>query len=503
MQDQGLDLWGALHILRRWGWIVAIGVIGATLAAFIVTRFMTPIYESEVKVLVEGGNTIVQPSLVEIRASQALGQIYVDLIRTRPFLLRVIRELSLPYEPRTLSKKLSISAPGNLIKIKVRDPDAQLAARIGNTTAEVFMDDFRRRQIEQINQIRSSLRQNGLKFDPTIIAAQVSKMSRLSIIEAAQPSPLPSSPRMLFNIVVAAVFGLMGGCFVIFLLERLDNRVRSQDELKFLTGVPNLGLVRGYKTRNSRGIIIFADAHELSGLTESYRFLSTNLEFAAVNANGIKTLLVTSSSPKEGKTTTAANLAISLANEGKSVILVDFDLRKPALHSVFDLRNQIGLAQVLAGGATLEEALSATQVKGLQVITGGPVLRNVTEFLHSPKMNELVEQLKDRADLVIFDTPPLLAVTDPMLLAPLVDGALLVVDARRADRKAVTRGAEILQQAELAVAGTVLNKVTAKDMGDHYYPYPDYSQESNGQPKRVFGLLSKGFGNGKRAIGGR
>ncbi|MCH9045387.1 MAG: polysaccharide biosynthesis tyrosine autokinase [SAR324 cluster bacterium] len=227
-----------------------------------------------------------------------------------------------------------------------------------------------------------------------------------------------------------------------------------------------MGTVMRYRTHDILEPIIFAEEKWSGLLAESYKFLSTNMDFAGDRANGLKTLLVTSSGPTEGKTTTAVNLAASSAAEGKSVILVDADLRKPSLQRIFDIKkDQNGLPQVLSGSATLEEALTTTQIEGLRVIPGGPEIADATLILRSLKMEMLIKELKSRADLVIFDSPPLLSVTDAMLIAPLVDGVLLVVDARATKRDALKRAVEILQQARPAVVGTVLINVTAKDMG--------------------------------------
>ena len=192
-------------------------------------------------------------------------------------------------------------------------------------------------------------------------------------------------------------------------------------------------------------------------------------------------LLVTSSKPAEGKTTTAANLAISVANEGKSVILVDADLRKPAIHRVFDIDggNQQGLTHVLLGHNTLDEVLSTTRVRGLRILPSGPLPPDAAQVLRTAGMRKLMQQLKNRADLVIFDSPPLLSVTDPMLLAPMVYGVILVVDAQGTPRETVRQGATILRQAMPGFSGTVLNKVK-RGGGGYYYNYYYYYSSNNG-----------------------
>ena len=501
MEDEGLDLRAYWRILLRRWWIFILGVLGAALAAFFISGAMTPIYEAKAKVFVQGGQTPGAPSLGDIQTSEKLADNYGDLIKTRPVLEQVIQALSLPYSPDALFDKLSVNSPRSLIEIKVSDPDPELAATIANTTAQTFIDHFREQQFKQISQLQASLSQFGIADDSSMVAAQAGTISTLSVAEEALPPSSPSSPRTILNVILAAVLGLLVAGLVVFLLEHLDDRIKSPDELKALTGIVALGSVPLYQTRNGMGPITLADEHQHSHLAESYKFLQTNLEFAASGTEDLKALLVTSSSPKEGKTTTAANLAISVAKEGKSVILVDSDLRRPALHRVFDLGDHKGLTHLILGNATLEEVLAPTKIESLRVIPSGPLPPDATVVLRAPRMKEIVDQLKNSADLVVFDSSPLLAVSDPMLLAPLVDGVLLVVDMNHSRRDAVKRGVEAIRKAKPGLAGAVLNKVSAK-RGGYYYNYYYYYDHPEETKKRKFyhpgrlGLLSKVFRRG-------
>ena len=440
------------------------------------------------------GATPGTPSLSDLQASEQLAQNYGDLLKTRPILELVIQRLSLPYDPGTLSGKINITSPRSLIEITVSDPDPQLAADIANTTAQTFINDFRDKQFLQIAQFQTSLSQYGITQDPGIISAQATTMSALLIAEPAIPSTVPSSPRTTINVFLAAMLGLLAATVAVLILEYLDDRVKSPDELKTITGLPTLGSVLRYQTRDGLNPVTIGDDHLHSAMAESYNFLRTNLQFAALGTQGLHALLVTSSSPEEGKTTTAANLAISIAKDGKKVVLVDTDLRKPALHRIFDLRDHKGLTNVILGDTTLEEAMAPTPVEGLRVIPSGPLSPDATHVLGSAKMQEVVEQIKSAADLVIFDSPPLLAVTDPMLLISLVDGALLVVDAERARRDSVRRSAEILLQGSPAFVGAVLNKVRGRGRGGGYYYYYHNYYYSDGDGADGQHRLSKGYG---------
>ena len=481
-------------------------VVGAAVAALVLSNAITPTYKATAKVLVQRGVTPGTQSLSDIQASQQLALNYSDLIKTRPILEQVVQTVSLPYGPGTLSSKIRVRSPRSLIEITASDPDPKLASDIANTTAQTFINDFLDQQFLQIAQFQSSLAQYGITQDPGIIAAQAGTMSALRLAEDAIPPSSPSSPQTKLFLIVAVAFGLLLAGLVIFVLEYLDDRIKSPDQVKALTGWSTMGSVLLYRAQNGQTPIGIADGHTDTALDESFKFLRTNLQFAALGTQGLGALLVTSSSPEEGKTTTAANLAISIAREGKSVILVDTDLRKPAMHRLFDIRDHEGLTNVILGDTALEDVLTPTPIDNLRVITSGPLPPDATHILGSAKMREVVKEVRENADLVILDSPPLLAVADPMLLTPLVDGVLLVVNTQRTRREALKRSGEHLRQANPPFVGTVLNKVSPRGRGSSYYQYYYYYYYSYGEDGRKhrshkfkgFGLLSKVLGRGRR-----
>ena len=510
LEGRGLDLKDYLRILLRWWWIPVLGIVGGGVIAFFITNAMTPVFNASAKVLVQGGQNVGVPTASDIEASQQIARTYSDLIKTRPIMERVAEELGLPYGAGVVASKITVSSPRSLILIKASDPDPQVAADLANTTAIIFIDDFRNRQFTQIAQFQTSLSQYSITDEPGVIAAQASTLSTLSVVEDAVASSSASSPRVKFNVFLGLVLGLLAGVIVILVRESLDNSVKSPEDLRALTGMPVLGSVMRYETGDDLGPISMANEGSHGALAESYKFLQTNLEFAS-EGNGVPAmLLVTSSSPSEGKTTTAANLAISVAKEGKSVILVDADLRKPALHRIFGLQGSKGLTHLLMQGAELDDVLAETELPSLRVIPSGPIPPDATYILRSSRMNIVTEQLRERAEMVIFDSPPLLSVTDPMVVAPLVDGVLLVVDVHRTGRETVKRGGEILKQAHPALSGAVLNKVTPRGGASYYYYYYYYHYYSeDGVGKRFWNFrglparLRKGLGRRGRGRGTR
>lgn len=206
-----------------------------------------------------------------------------------------------------------------------------------------------------------------------------------------------------------------------------------------------------------------------SPISEQYRTIRTNIQFASVD-NPIRSLIVTSSGPSEGKSTTTANLAIVYAQQGKKVLLIDADLRKPTIHYTFRLDNLRGLSNVLVGEHSLKEVTHESDVTNLDVISCGPIPPNPSELLGSRKMVQFLEEAKQAYDIVIFDTPPVLAVTDAQILANIVDGSILVIRSGSTEIEDAVKAKEALEPAKAKLLGTVLNG-REKTASNYYYYY--------------------------------
>lgn len=205
-----------------------------------------------------------------------------------------------------------------------------------------------------------------------------------------------------------------------------------------------------------------------SPISEQFRTIRTNIQFSVVDED-IRSIMVTSSGPGEGKSTTAANLAVVFAQQGKRVLLVDADLRKPTVHYTFGLANSSGLSSVLTRQSELAEAVNTTDVEHLHVLTSGPIPPNPAELLSSRAMSHFFENVKEEYDMIIFDTPPVNAVTDGQILAHQCDGTLLVVSSGRTEIDTVTKAKELLIAAKARILGVVLNNKKAKDTQYYYY----------------------------------
>lgn len=206
-----------------------------------------------------------------------------------------------------------------------------------------------------------------------------------------------------------------------------------------------------------------------SPISEQYRTIRTNIQYSSVDQE-LRAIMITSSGPAEGKSTTAANLAVTFAQLGKRVLLVDADLRKPTVHHTFGVNNLIGFTTVLTKQATLQNAVLDTDEKDLYILTSGPVPPNPAELLSSKSMEQFIEDAKREFDYVLFDTPPLLAVADPQILANQCDGSILVVYSEKTEIDQAKKGKELLENAQSKLLGVVLNHKEVKN-NDYYYYY--------------------------------
>ena len=227
-------------------------------------------------------------------------------------------------------------------------------------------------------------------------------------------------------------------------------------------------LARNSKLRNPHTRTLIARDQVKSPITEQYRTIRTNMQFSAIDED-LRSVLVTSTGPSEGKSLTTANLAIVFAQQGKKVLLIDADLRKPTVHYTFRLNNTFGLSNYLVGDYELEKTVQKTNVDNLDIMTCGPIPPNPSELLGSKSMKKLLENSQEIYDIVIFDTPPVLAVTDSQILSNLVDGVLLVVRSKQTEKEAAKRAKDLLEKADANILGAVLNDRDVKEGGYYYY----------------------------------
>jgi succinoglycan biosynthesis transport protein ExoP len=314
---------------------------------------------------------------------------------------------------------------------------------------------------------------------------EVMRTNNVRILEHAVLPTAPVRPKPIQNLAIALMVGLGLGVGLAFLIEALDNTLKTQADVESLLGVPVLGLIPiigpAQETREDpkrirdRDLGVFLEPKSLAA--ECCRSIRTNILFMSPD-HPIRTMVVTSPSPQEGKTTTAANLAITLAETGNRVLIVDTDLRRPRLHKSFGVPNQVGVSSVIVGDVPVDQAIKRSEVPNLDVLTCGPVPPNPAELLHTEKFLKLIEDLKTRYDRIIFDSPPTSAVTDPAVIGNVVDGVILVVKGGKTTRDAAGHAKRQLASANVRILGVIVNEIdfSNSSYGYQYYNYRNYSR---------------------------
>jgi tyrosine-protein kinase Etk/Wzc len=295
--------------------------------------------------------------------------------------------------------------------------------------------------------------------------------------------------------MLGALIGLGLGLGIVFVREYFDSSIKNVEEVEKLgfnllgtipsIDVESVELKRNKKWENEGEEIesrLVTHLDPKSPISEAYRTLRTNLAFTRID-NSMKTILVTSAGPKEGKSTTVSNLAITLAQLGSKVVLIDSDLRRPVIHSIFGLDKDNGLTSFLLNNLPFEKVLQKSMLENLSIVTSGIVPPNPSELLGSKAMEEFVEKLKNNFDVILFDSPPIIAVTDAAILCSRVDGVFLVVSAGSTNKDAIVRARSLLDNVDARVLGVLLNNLEISSAyGSSYYYYYHYYQ--GGHPKK-------------------
>ncbi|MGZ8637341.1 MAG: polysaccharide biosynthesis tyrosine autokinase, partial [Actinomycetota bacterium] len=331
-------------------------------------------------------------------------------------------------------------------------------------------------QAQAENEVASLLTQIGL-LQSQIAGLQGLQIDPGTIVQQATLPTSPSSPNHVLNATLGLLLGLALGIGLAFVRERLDERLRGREDLEQQVGAPALVTIPKYRTRRRKGQrerLIALDEPKGS-VSESYRALRTTVQFLAEQA-GARSIMIASAIDQEGKTTTAANLAVVLAQAGKRVILLSGDLRKPKLNRFFNnnftggAATERGLTNVIAGDIAMQDAIRPSGIENLRLVLSGPISGSPAEVAASERMAKLLGALRDGADFTIIDTAPLLLVTDALAMAPNVDAVLLVASAET-DRGSVARARVELDQVGANVIGAVLNKFDPSKAGAYGYRY--------------------------------
>lgn len=511
--------------LRRWWWLLLAATVIAVAASYLITSRQAPIYQARVTLLVGRAIENPNPSGNEFFLTQQLATTYTDIAKRSTVRRATAKALNIKSVP---DYGVRVVPNTQLMEIVVTDSNPERAAAVANELAKQLilqtptasdqttqdrqafinnqLDDlqvkitdtqqdvakkqeelgglFSARQIAdtqaQITGLQQKLNSLQSNYAALLANTQRGALNQLSVIEAAQPPNLPIGPDRLIIILLAAAVGFVMAAAAAYLLEYLDDTFKSPDMVQKTLGLTTLGAVP-VMDEVTPGNELAPLINDHSATTEAYRVLRTNLQFASVD-RPLHTLMVTSPAPSEGKSMTSANLAAAVARAGRQVILVDADLHRPRLHRVFNLTNNVGVTSaLLADHPSVEGLLQETQIPGLRVLTAGPLPPNPAELLGSSRMKDLIAALNAHADMVILDTPPVVALADAAILSTHTDGVLLVLDAAHTRREVARRALASLGQVKARVIGVLLNRVPTRGAGYYYYNYYYYGRYTNGR----------------------
>jgi capsular exopolysaccharide synthesis family protein len=453
-----VELHEYVSILRKRWLTVAVLTAAGLLLAVVVTALATPQYTATTKtfVSVQSGETVgdlVQGSTY----SQNQVRSYAQLATLPAVLGPVVDDLGLDIGTGALAAKVTASVPQNtvIISISATDPSPERAAAIANSVA-------------------AHLAKSVADLAPT--PASGADPIRLSTVAEAGVPTTPSSPNPTANLVIGLVLGLALGIGAAVTRELLDTKVRTEADLQKVTTASVIGTIPLDATGEANPLIVQSSPQ--SPRAEAFRRLRTNLQFLDVGERA-RAIVLVSAIPAEGKSTTAINLAITLADAGTRVALVDADLRRPSVAAYLGVEGSVGLTTVLIGQADLDDVLQPWGNDRLDVLAAGQIPPNPSELLGSQAMSTVLKELTERYDVVLLDTAPLLPVTDGAILAKLAGGALVTVGAGTVNRHQLAEALGSLESVGARVLGIVMNRMTRQ--GDRY-PYYDYYSADGPHP---------------------
>lgn len=448
-----MDLKVYTTFARRWAWLIGLMAAVAAILGLIFSIQETTLYSSTATLLVsQSGPARTTPDFDTLRTRERIAKTYAEMLVKRPVIEAALADLQINMSPGLLASRIIVTPiqDTELLKMTVSDTDPQRAADLANAIARVFP------------RIEGQLLGSSL----------ASGRQTLYVVEDARPNATPVSPNIPRNLILAAVVGVLLALAVGFLYDYFNDRVASASVIEKTTGLPTIATIGKIAGADPAETLVVPGKTALP-IAEAYRMIRGHVA-GLVDGKPVRSLAVVSSVPQEGRSLTAANLAVAMAQTGKRVLLVDADLRKPTLHRFFRRTNTRGLTTALLrhGGDHLADHVTATDIDQLALLSAGPLLPNAINYLGSAQMEQLVAECTASYDLVIFDTPALLGVVDGQLVAGMCDAAVLIV------RSGVTREGQLQKAAvELidsgaVMLGAVLNDAPQSDRYAEYYHGP-------------------------------
>ncbi len=516
----------AMILLKRW-WLILLATVVAGGAAAAYSLTATPVYRSTVTLEVRQEGNPAQQAYIDANNQRALAQAYALQVSAPAVAEEVATRLQVPTEVVRGAVSGSQVADSGMVQISARNTDPALAQALAATTAEVFMAQATTQQqtryqasvdeldvqIAQLEDELSTARSTVASYgDPegltSTARAELARLNtqisndqtrltvllqstesfrlamarygdQITIFSPAQLPRAPVSPRPLRNTALAVVVGGMVGVGVAFLLDYLDDTVHTPEEAREALGVNVLGAIPDIAGENAVGWL--AEAMPLSPTAEAFRDLRTSLQYASLDTP-LRTLLITSTDPGEGKTFVSSNIATAIALGGKRVLLLEADLRRPRLHRLWEEERSPGLTEALRtfsetraadpdAACDLHACIRSTRIPGLSLLPAGMEVSTPSELLNSRTFQLILDDFKNAFDVMIIDTPPVLAVTDAAILTSYVDGVMIVVASGSTRLPTAARTIDRIQGVGGNLLGVVVNRLTAQRGGYGYYYY--------------------------------
>jgi tyrosine-protein kinase len=465
-EDCGVELRSILPLLReRWKSITATTLVAIAVGVLVTAR-QTPWYEARTTLFVTAwaDNGDVTKAYQADLLSQQKVKSYTLIVRDTRVMRGVVDRLGLAMSPQALAARVTTEAveDTSLLTIRVTDPSPQQAQRVATAVADEFM---------------------ALENTPDGRPAAV----RVSVVSPADVPLVPVSPQPVRNIALALTVGLLAGVALAAARQALDTTVKSTEQAEEITGAALLGVI---PVDADEGRIPVITGEGPNGhQAEAYRHVQTSMQFMDADRK-TKVVVVTSSVPEEGKSITSCNLALSIAESGRKVLLIDADLRRPQAAGYLGVPSGAGLTSVLVGQAQLDDVIQSWGDTSLSVLASGPVPPNPSKLVGSNHMRQLLDELRTRFDMVIIDTPPVLPVADAIVLAAAGDGAVFVVRHGRTRRDQVAKATAALRRAEVDMLGLILNMAPRRSQ-DSYGYYGAYAIPNHAAGGRPSGIREK------------
>ncbi len=446
-----------LSYVRRWWWLSVIGLVIGGLVGWGASALMTQQYTATSQVYVGTGSAGGSGDAYQgVLMSQKQVGSYAEMADSRALGQRIVDDLHLDKTAGEVSSMITAGAHKDtvILDLKATSSDADLARDVANSAATQLQ--------AMVHELNAQTAPDGASGAP-----------QLALLNEAESPSAPSSPNTMMNIVLGAVLGLVLGAIAAVVKGLTDRRITDASTIIEIVDSPLIGTVSTTTALANSHTLDFGAAPSPS--TEQFRGMRTNLRFLDVD-NAPTVLAVTSGMPGEGKSTIAVNLALALADDGESVVLVDADLRSPSVATYVggNLQSAVGLSTALAGAAVIEDVIQPTAIEGLSVVTAGPTPPNPAELLGSRRFGEVLAQLAAQFDHVILDASPVLPVTDGALVAASADGVLLAVRHADTTTDQLSEATASLSAVNSRVLGTIFTRTPGKNDGRYGYGYGTY-----------------------------